>query len=102
MPHPDGDEDAALRALAQRYLDAAYAMDAVAFASVFDPASSVTRLGDDGEVRVLPLEAWLAVVRTTPAPSQRGDARADELLAVHQLGELAVVTLRLRVAPRTF
>src|SRR5918994_1782548 len=71
-PAPDNnlvDADVrALRSLAQTYFDAAYEMDADKFASIFHPSSSVTRVGDDGNVGVTPIATWLAAVRNMEAP----------------------------------
>jgi hypothetical protein len=67
------DTDArALRALAQTYFDGAYEMDADKFASIFHPSSSVTKVGDDGNVSVTPIATWLAAVRNLKAPKQQG------------------------------
>lgn len=49
----------ALVAIAEAYFDAAYAMDADKFASVFHHSCSVTKVGEDGNVSVTPLERWL-------------------------------------------
>src|SRR5690242_11504329 len=92
----------ALHALAQAYLDAAHDMDADRFASIFHHASSVTRIGDDGEVSVTPIAAWLSLVRNTLAPSQRGLERHDELLSVDVVRDLALIKLKLEVQPRCF
>ena len=92
----------ALLALAHRYLDAAYEMEADAFASIFDPRSSVTRLDDTGTPSVMPIDAWLGAVRTLTSPRQRGAEREDEILSIHVLGDLAVIALRLRVEPHMF
>ena len=45
----------ALRSLAQIYFDGAYEMDADKFASIFHSSSSVTKVGDDGNVSVTPI-----------------------------------------------
>src|SRR5262245_28041883 len=54
----------ALTAVAKTYFDAAYEMDAAAFASIFHHTCSVTKLGVDGVVSVTPIETWLAGVRS--------------------------------------
>lgn len=92
----------ALRSLAQTYFDAAYEMDADKFASVFHPSSSVTKVGDDGDVSVTPIAAWLAAVRNMTAPKQRGLERHDELMSIDVEGGLAVVKLKLQVPPCRF
>jgi hypothetical protein len=92
----------ALLTLAQVYFDAAYAMDADKFASIFHPSSSVTRVGEDGNVSVTPLETWLAVVRNTQAPQLQGSARHDQVLSVGVTREMALLQLKLQVPPRRF
>ena len=92
----------ALRTLAQTYFDAAYEMDAEKFASIFHPSSSVTKVGDDGNVGVTPIATWLAVVRNMKAPKQQGAERDDEILSIDVEGDLALLKVKLQVSPRHF
>ena len=92
----------ALLAVAQTYLDAAYEMDADKFASIFHPSSSVTKVGDDGDVSVTPIGIWLAAVRNMQAPKQQGLERHDQILSMDVAGELALVKLKLQIPPRHF
>ncbi|HET9395127.1 MAG TPA: nuclear transport factor 2 family protein [Nitrospiraceae bacterium] len=92
----------ALRSLAQTYLDAAYEMDADKFASIFHPLSSVTRVGDDGNVGITPIATWLAAVRNIKAPKEQGLQRQDQILSIDVEKELAVVKLKLQIPPRHF
>jgi hypothetical protein len=92
----------ALRSLAQTYFDAAYEMDADKFASVFHPSSSVTRIGDDGEVSVTPIAVWLAAVRNMTAPKRQGLERDDRIISIDVERELAIVKLQLQIPPRYF
>jgi hypothetical protein len=92
----------ALRSLAQTYFDAAYEMDADKFASIFHPSSSVTKVGDDGNVGVTPIAMWLAAVRNLKAPKQQGLERHDQILSIDVEGELALVKLKLQIPPRYF
>jgi hypothetical protein len=92
----------ALLAVAQMYFDAAYEMDADKFASIFHRSSSVTKVGDDGNVSVTPIETWLATVRTMQAPKQQGLDRNDRILSVDVTGELALLKVRLQIPPRCF
>ncbi|WP_245310611.1 nuclear transport factor 2 family protein [Bradyrhizobium valentinum] len=97
------DTDArALRSLAQTYFDGAYEMDADKFASIFHPSSSVTKVGDDGNVSVTPIATWLAAVRNLKAPKQQGLERHDQILSIDVDGELALVKLKLQIPPRYF
>ncbi len=92
----------ALHALAQDYFDAAYEMDASKFASIFHHSSSVTKIGEDGNVSVTPIEVWLAAVRNMKAPKQLGLERHDELLSIDVVRELALLKLKLQIPPRYF
>lgn len=96
------DAESALRALAQAYFDAAYDMDAERFQTIFHPLSAVTRIGDDGEVGVMPIETWLAGVRNATAPRKLGLERKDEVVAIDVSDNLALVKLRLQMPPRYF
>ena len=89
----------ALLVIAQAYFDATYEMDADKFASIFHQLSSVTKVGEDGNLNV-PIETWLAAVRGMKAPKQLGLERRDEILALDVVGELALVKLKLQIPPR--
>lgn len=90
----------ALLVMTQGYFDAAYEMDADKFAALFHPSSSVTKVGEDGDVSAAPIGNWLAVVRTLKAPKQLGLERHDKILSISVSGELAVVKLKLQIPPR--
>jgi hypothetical protein len=92
----------ALRLLAQTYFDAAYEMDADKFASIFHAASSVTKIGDHGEVAATPIATWLAAVRDMTAPKQQGLERRDQVISIDVDGELALLKLKLQISPRHF
>lgn len=89
-----------LVALAKTYFDAAYAMDAGSFATIFDPAALVTRRGDGDSVVVTPIAAWLDVVRGLISPRDAGGVRADQILSIAMTGDMALLKLRLRIPPR--
>lgn len=91
-----------LRTLAQTYFDAAYEMDAEKFASIFHPVSSVSKMADDGEVAVVPIATWLAMVRNAMAPKEKGSQREDEIVSIDVEGDLALLKLKLQVPPRQF
>jgi hypothetical protein len=86
--------------LAKAYFEAAYTMDAEKFATIFDPSASVTRRDDQGGVVVTPVAKWLDIVRGVPSPRDAGSMRKDEILSVAITGDLAGLTLRLRIPPR--
>ena len=92
----------ALRSIAQTYFDAAYEMDAEKFASIFHPSSFVTKVGEDGNVSVTPIAAWLAAVRSIKAPKDQGFERDDHILSIDVEKDLAVLKVKLQVPPRVF
>jgi hypothetical protein len=92
----------ALLAIAQAYFDAACEMDADKFASIFHHSSSVTKVGEDGNVSVMPIEMWLAAVRNMKAPKQLGLERHDEILSIDIVRELALLKLKFQIPPRYF
>lgn len=89
-----------LVALAKTYFDAAYAMDADEFATIFDPAALVTRRGDGNSVVVTPVAAWLDAVRSLTSPQDTGGVRADQILSIAITRDMALLKLRLRIPPR--
>jgi hypothetical protein len=92
----------ALSALAKTYFDAAYEMDAEMFASIFHPSSCVTRVGEDGSVSVLPIQSWLAGVRSMQAPKLQALERHDQIVSIDVVRELALLKLKLQIPPRYF
>jgi hypothetical protein len=92
----------ALAAIAKMYCDAAYEMDADKFACLFHPSCSVTKVGEDGNVSVTPIEMWLAGVRTMKAPKLQGLERHDEILSIDVVRDLALLKLKLQIPPRYF
>lgn len=92
----------ALTALAKNYFDAAYEMDAERFASVFHHSCSVTKVGEDGNVSVTPIETWLAGVRSMKSPMLQGLERRDEILSIDVVRDLALLKLKLQIPPRYF
>lgn len=90
----------ALADIAKSYFDAAYEMDADKFASIFHPSCSVTKIGEDGNVSVTPIEVWLAGVRSMKAPKLQGLSRHDELWSIDVVRELGLLKLKLQVPPR--
>jgi len=89
-----------LVALAKTYFDAVYAMDADAFATIFDPAASVTRRGDGDSVVITPVAAWFDVVRSLTSPRDAGAVRADQILSIAITRDIALLKLRVRIPAR--
>ena len=91
-----------LTAIAKTYFDAAYEMDAEKFASIFHHACAVTKVGEDGNVSVTPIEMWLAGVRSMKAPKLQGLERHDEILSIDVERDLALLKVKLQIPPRHF
>jgi endonuclease YncB( thermonuclease family) len=89
-----------LTTLAKTYFDAAYAMDADLFTTIFDPAASVTRRGDGDSIVVTPVAAWLEAVRSLTSPRDAGGVRSDQILSIAMTRDMALLKLRLRIPPR--
>jgi hypothetical protein len=62
----------------------------------------VTKIGDDGNLSVTPIEVWLASVRSTKSPKQLGLERNDQMLSIDVEGDLALLKLKLQILPRYF
>jgi hypothetical protein len=92
----------ALTAIAKTYFDAAYEMDADKFASIFHRSCAVTKVGEDGNVSVTPIETWLAAVRSMKAPKLQGLERHDEILSIDIERDLALLKVKLQIPPRYF
>lgn len=92
----------ALTAIAKIYFDAAYEMDADRFASIFHRSCAVTKVGEDGNVSVTPIETWLAGVRNMKAPKLQGLERHDEILSIDVERDLALLKVKLQIPPRYF
>ena len=96
------DDRTAIEGVVKTYLDGLYEGDAEKLASAFHPTSVLTQWWE-GELRIVPRDAWLDAVRNRPAPRTQGLARADEILSIDQVGpEMAMVKLRCAIPPRHF
>jgi hypothetical protein len=77
-------------------------MDADKFSSIFHRSCSVTKVAEDGNVSVTPIETWLAGVRSMKAPKLQGLERHDQIVSIDVVRELALLKLRLQIPPRYF
>lgn len=96
------EDEVAIRAAVQTYLDGLYEGDADKLASVFHPTSSLT-YEEGGELKPLPRDEWLAAVRARPSPKSRALARSDEILQIDRSSPTtAWVKLKCAIPPRFF
>ena len=96
------EDEIAIRAAVQTYLDGLYEGDADKLASVFHPTSSLT-WEEGGELKPLPRDEWLAAVRARPSPKSRELARHDEIVQIDRSSPTtAWVKLKCAIPPRFF
>ena len=96
------EDEVAIRAAVQTYLDGLYEGDADKLASVFHPTSSLT-YEEGGELKPLPRDEWLAAVRARPSPKSRALGRHDEILQIDRSSPTtAWVKLKCAIPPRFF
>ena len=96
------EDEVAIRAAVQTYLDGLYEGDADKLASVFHPTSSLT-YEEGGELKPLPRDEWLAAVRARPSPKSRALGRHDEILQIDRSSATtAWVKLKCAIPPRFF
>ena len=53
-------------------------------------------------VSAMPIQTWLAGVRSMQAPRLQGLERRDEILSIDVVRELALLKLKLQIPPRYF
>jgi hypothetical protein len=84
------------------YLDGLYEGDADKLARAFHATSALTSAAD-GQLKVIPRDQWLDIVRKRPSPQASGLARHDEVLSVDIVGPtMAIVKLKCAIPPRHF
>lgn len=92
----------ALETAIQTYLDGVYEGDADKLASVFHPTSALTQFFD-GELKIMPRDHWLELVRGRATPKSLHLPREDHVLAIDMVGPgLAHVKVRCQMPPRYF
>jgi hypothetical protein len=91
-----------IEAVVQTYLDGLYEGDADKLAAAFHPTSALTQWYE-GELKIVPRDAWLEAVRNRPSPRAQGLARSDEIVSIDLAGPgMAQVKLRCAIPPRHF
>ena len=86
----------------QTYFDGLYEGNADKLGSVFHENSALT-WDQDGQISVLPRDAWLKMVRERPSSQSRNLARDDAILLLDQSGPTtAFVKVKCQIPPRYF
>ena len=95
-------DTAAIEAAVNTYFDGLYEGDTDKLAQVFHPTSVLT-YEQDGALKPLPRDEWLAAVKKRPSPQSQGLARSDEILQIDQSGPTtAFVKVKCAIPPRFF
>lgn len=96
------DEQRALAAAIDTYLDGFYEGDASKLASVFHPSCALTQ-SVDGVLHIIRREQWLEMIRQRRSPAALGLPRADEVLSIEVItSSMAQVKLKCAMAPCRF
>jgi len=86
----------------QTYFDGLYEGNADKLGSVFHENSALT-WDQDGQISVLPRDAWLKMVRERPSSKSRSLPRDDAILLLDQSGPTtAFVKVKCQIPPRYF
>jgi len=98
---PSNDQQAIQTCIAS-YLDGLYEGDADKIASVFHLTGALT-YEDNGQLRIMPRDEWLQIVRNRVSPQAKGDPRHDRIWQIDQSAPgTAFVKLSCAVPPRFF
>jgi hypothetical protein len=96
------DDRTEIQRVVQTYLDGLYDGDTAKLAQAFHPTSALTS-SDNGQVKIVPRDAWLEVVKNRPSPRSQGLARHDEIVTIDVTDDrTALVKLRCAIPPRFF
>lgn len=91
-----------LDAVIQHYFDGLYDGDADRLSAIFHPTADL-RWAEGGELKILTLPDWLALVRKRGSARAEGKARDDFVVTVDRSDEAtAFVKVRCQLPPRYF
>lgn len=93
----------AIEAVTRTYLDGLYEGDVSKLEHAFHPTSALTTAQEDGTIKIVPREEWLAAVAARPSPKASGMTRGDHVLTIDIVGPtLALVKVKCQMPPRYF
>ncbi len=91
-----------VEAVIQHYFDGLYDNDADKIGAIFHPTADL-RWQDNGELKVLPVADWLAMVRKRAEKKSPPKAREDFIVTIDRSDEAtAFVKVRCQLPPRYF
>lgn len=91
-----------VEAVVQGYFDALYAGDADKLGAIFHPTADL-RWVDNGELKILTMAEWLALVRKRPSAQAEGKPREDFIVTIDRSDDkTAFIKVRCQLPPRYF
>jgi len=91
-----------VEAVVQGYFDALYEGDADKLGAIFHPTADL-RSQEGGELKVLTVPDWLALVRKRPAAKADGKPREDFIVTIDRSDDsTAFIKVRCQLPPRYF
>ncbi len=91
-----------VEAVVQGYFDGLYEGDADKLGAIFHPSADL-RWVEKGELKVLTVPDWLAVVRKRPSAKAEGKPRDDFIVTIDRSdGSTAFIKVRCQLPPRYF
>jgi hypothetical protein len=86
----------------QHYFDGLYEGDADKLSAIFHPTADL-RWVEKGELRILTVPDWMALVRKRPSAKSEGKPREDFVATIdHSDDKTALVKVRCQLPPRYF
>jgi hypothetical protein len=89
----DAATEAAARETVEAYFSAIHAGDTIWLGSIFSPQATLVGW-DEGELKFVTRERWLAFVESIPSPRSEGAPRNGEILYVDVQGTTAMAKVR--------
>ena len=91
-----------VEAVTQSYFDALYAGDADKLGAIFHPTADL-RWVENGELKILTMADWLALVRKRPSAQAEGKPREDFIVTIDRSDDkTAFIKVRCQLPPRYF
>ncbi len=91
-----------VEAVIQHYFDGLYEADADKLGAIFHPTADL-RWVENGELKVLPMPDWMAMVRTRTSGKVDGKTRDDLIVTIDRSDDkTAFIKVRCQLPPRYF
>jgi hypothetical protein len=99
---PMSQDRSSVESIVQTYFDGLYESDADKLATAFHPSADL-RWVEKGELKVLTVPDWLALVRKRPSAKAEGKPREDFIVTIDRSDDnTAFVKVRCQLPPRYF